>query len=60
MTIFGGKILKFFVADQDPESGVRCLFDPGSGKEKSGSEIKKHPGSATLLHTVLRKNYYCT
>ncbi len=30
-------------------SGIRNLFDPGSGMEKFGSGIrdKKHPGSAT-------------
>ena len=26
---FGGKILEFFVADPDPKSAIRCIFDPG-------------------------------
>ncbi len=31
------KIIEFFVADS--YSGIRCLFDPGSGIEKSGCNI---------------------
>jgi hypothetical protein len=47
-TIFGFKILKFFDG-----SGMRNLFDPGSGIQDPGwktfgSGIRdKHPGSAT-------------
>jgi hypothetical protein len=26
---FGVKILEFFVADPDPGSTIRCIFDPG-------------------------------
>jgi hypothetical protein len=37
-TIFGLKILKFF-DEEDPDSGVRNLIDPGSGIEKFGSGI---------------------
>jgi hypothetical protein len=33
-TFFGLKISKFF--DVDPGSGIRNLFDPGSGMEKFG------------------------
>jgi hypothetical protein len=42
-------ILKFF--DAGPSgSGIRNLFDPGSGMEKLESDIRgKHPGYATLV-----------
>jgi hypothetical protein len=51
-TIFlgGSKILKFFDADADPESGIFLSLVPGSGMEKVGFGIRdKHPGSATLV-----------
>jgi hypothetical protein len=46
-------MLKFFGADLDPGYGIFLTLDPGSGMEKSGSEIRdKHPGSATLAATT--------
>jgi hypothetical protein len=33
------KILKFFDADPDPESGIFLILDSGSGMEKFGSGI---------------------
>jgi hypothetical protein len=45
---FGLKILKFCYGGSG--SGIRNLFDPGSGMERFGSGIRyKHSGSATLL-----------
>jgi hypothetical protein len=49
--LFGLKILKLFDADPGPE--IFFTLDPESGMKKFGSGIQdKHPGSATLLHTV--------
>jgi hypothetical protein len=46
------KILKFFVVDSDPGSGIFLTLDLGSGMEKFGSGIRnKHPGSATLVNS---------
>jgi hypothetical protein len=43
-TVLGLKILKFFYADPNPESGI----------EKFGSGIRdKHPGSATWLSLII-------
>jgi hypothetical protein len=48
------KILKFFVVDSDPGSGIFVTLDLGSGMEKFGSGIRnKHPGSATLVNSVV-------
>jgi hypothetical protein len=45
---FGLKILKFFDADPDLGSGIRNLFDTGSGIQDGKIRIRdKHPGSAT-------------
>ncbi len=48
----GIKILKFF---EDPGSGMETVWirDPGSKKVGSGIQ-DKHPGSATLEHTLLK------
>jgi hypothetical protein len=48
------KILKFFVVNSDPGSGIFLTLDLGSGMEKFGSGIRnKHPGSATLVNSVV-------
>jgi hypothetical protein len=50
-TILWVKILKFFDADADPDSGIFLTLDPGSGTDKL--QIRdKHPGSATLLKSL--------
>jgi hypothetical protein len=50
--IFCVKILKFFEADADPNTGIFLVLDPGW--KKFGSGIKKNPGCATLLATSVR------
>ncbi len=50
-TIFGLKIIKFFVADPGPGSGI---FLTQSGTEKFGSGIRdKHLGSAKIGATFI-------
>jgi hypothetical protein len=51
MAIFGVKILKFF--DLDPGSGIETIRIRDRGLKKVGSGIKKNPGSATLVQSVL-------